>query len=132
VPNKDAGATRKPIRRRFDGRLRSSPPLAVLPRRPIGSVLPLPNEKSNRGIARDHPAVFPPSLPQAYIDALTDPGDIVVDPFLGSGSTLIACELTGRVCYGLEIEPRYCDIARARYQALVDRHSRKNLNSRKN
>ena len=39
----------------------------------------------------------------------------VLDLFMGSGSTLIACERTGRTCYGLELEPLYVDIARMRY-----------------
>ncbi len=46
-------------------------------------------------------------------------GDVVVDPFLGSGSTLIAAEQLARRCYGIEIEPRYCDIAIERWQRLT-------------
>jgi DNA modification methylase len=45
--------------------------------------------------------------------------DIVYDPFLGSGTTLIAAELTGRVCYGLEIDPNYCDVIVTRFQDLT-------------
>ena len=41
----------------------------------------------------------------------------VYDPFLGSGTTLIACERTGRRCYGIEIEPRYCDVILRRWEA---------------
>ena len=40
----------------------------------------------------------------------------VLDPFLGSGSTLIACEKTGRKCYGMEIDPHYCDVAVKRWE----------------
>lgn len=47
------------------------------------------------------------------------PGEAVYDPFLGSGTTLIAAELTGRVCYGMEIDPRYCDVTIARWQRLT-------------
>ena len=36
--------------------------------------------------------------------------DIILDFFLGSGSTLIACEKTNRICYGMEIDPHYCDV----------------------
>lgn len=43
-------------------------------------------------------------------------GDLVVDPFLGSGTTLIACEKLGRVCYGAELEPKYCDIIISRWE----------------
>ena len=90
----------------------------TLPSRPIGSVLVLPGERKETR-RWNHPAVFPSELPKAYIEALTDPGDIVIDPFAGAGSTLIACELTGRRCFALELEPRYCDLVRARYTALI-------------
>ena len=40
------------------------------------------------------------------------------DPFAGSGPTLIAAERTGRTCYAVELEPRYCDIILARWEAM--------------
>jgi DNA modification methylase len=49
----------------------------------------------------------------------TRQNDIVYDPFLGSGTTLIAAELTGRVCYGLEIYPHYVDVIVTRWQDLT-------------
>ena len=49
----------------------------------------------------------------------TRQNDIVYDPFLGSGTTLIAAELTGRVCYGLEIDPHYVDVIVTRWQDLT-------------
>jgi DNA modification methylase len=42
-------------------------------------------------------------------------GDIVLDPFGGSGSTLIACEQMGRACYTSELDPKYCDVIVRRY-----------------
>jgi DNA modification methylase len=63
-----------------------------------------------------HPTVKPVAL---VADALLDcsaRGDIVLDSFLGSGSTVIAAERIGRVCYGIEIEPRYVDVAVRRWQ----------------
>jgi len=47
----------------------------------------------------------------------TERGDTVYDPFLGSGSTVIAAEQTGRVCYGLDIDPKYVDVTVLRWQA---------------
>ncbi len=44
------------------------------------------------------------------------PGDIIYDPFLGSGTTLIAAEATHRICYGMELNPAYVDIIIARWQ----------------
>jgi len=47
-------------------------------------------------------------------------GDIVLDLFLGSGSTLIACEQTNRICYGMEIDPKYIDVIRKRYAKFIN------------
>jgi DNA modification methylase len=55
-------------------------------------------------------------LADALLD-LTNRGDIVLDPFLGSGSTLIAAERTGRCCRGVEVDPLYIDVILRRYQA---------------
>lgn len=46
-------------------------------------------------------------------------GDLVCDPFLGSGSTLIACEKTGRRCFGMEIDPKYCDVILTRWEQFT-------------
>jgi DNA modification methylase len=54
-------------------------------------------------------------LQDALID-LTNRGEIVLDPFLGSGSTLIAAENTGRVCCGVELDPLYVDVIIRRYE----------------
>jgi DNA modification methylase len=53
----------------------------------------------------------------------SSPGEPVYDPFLGSGTTLIAAETTGRVCLGLEIDPRYVDVAIRRWQAFTGRRA---------
>ena len=63
-----------------------------------------------------HPTVKPVALvADALLDA-SDRGDIVLDPFLGSGTTLIAAETTGRICHGMELSPRYVDTALLRWQ----------------
>ena len=51
-------------------------------------------------------------------------GQTVYDPFLGSGTTLIACETTGRTCYGMEIDPRYCDVIVRRWQEHTGKKAR--------
>lgn len=48
-------------------------------------------------------------------------GDAVYDPFLGSGTTIIAAEMTGRRCYGIELHPEYCGLAIARWEQLTGR-----------
>ena len=65
--------------------------------------------------SKDHPTMKPIGLCAKGILAMSEPGDIVFDPFSGSGSTLIACDQTGRKCYGCEIDPKYCDVIRKRY-----------------
>jgi DNA modification methylase len=44
------------------------------------------------------------------------PGDAIYDPFLGSGTTLIACEMLGRTCFGMEFDPIYCDVIVKRWE----------------
>jgi hypothetical protein len=63
-----------------------------------------------------HPTVKPVALVADAILDCSRRGDIVLDAFLGSGSTLIACERTGRRCYGIEIDPLYVDTAIRRWQ----------------
>lgn len=67
----------------------------------------------------DHPAVFPVRLPAEMYAAFSDEGDIAYEPFLGSGTSIIAGEHTGRIVYGADIEPTYCDIALARWERLT-------------
>ena len=66
-----------------------------------------------------HPTQKPIALPQTAIKNSSKIGDIVLDTFLGSGSTLIAAERTGRVCYGAEIDPEYVDVAILRFEAFT-------------
>jgi DNA modification methylase len=50
-------------------------------------------------------------------------GELVYEPFLGSGTTLAAAELTERVCYGLELDPKYVDVVVQRWQTLAGKHA---------
>ena len=61
-----------------------------------------------------HPAPFPIELPKRCIKLFSFVGDTVLDPFLGSGTTLIACSLLNRKGIGVEIDKKYCEIARKR------------------
>ena len=74
------------------------------------NVLYLPTECNFRG----HPAAFPPALPNWFIRLFTDPGDVVLDPFAGSGSTLVAALELGRVGIGVEISEHYCHLMQER------------------
>jgi DNA modification methylase len=73
-----------------------------------------------------HPTVKPVALIGDAILDCTAHGDIVLDGFLGSGTTVIAAERTGRRCYGLELDPDYVDTIIRRWQSLtggVARHA---------
>jgi site-specific DNA-methyltransferase (adenine-specific) len=72
-----------------------------------------------------HPAPFPVALPSEYIQAMTNDGDIVCEPFCGGGTTLIACEQLGRKCYAMELEPKYIDLIIARWENLTGRKAEK-------
>jgi len=69
---------------------------------------PPQRQNANSGI---HNATFPQHLPLYVITNFTNVGDIVADPFLGTGTTIVACHKEGRTGYGMEIEPEYCEIA---------------------
>jgi DNA modification methylase len=64
----------------------------------------------------EHPAMFPVMLASRAIKMHSDEGDVVLDPFIGSGTTMIACENLGRQCRALEISPAYCAVALERME----------------
>lgn len=69
----------------------------------------------------DHPAMFPLELPERCIKMHSDEGGIVMEPFSGSGTTLIACERLGRRCRAVEIEPGYVAVALERWSVMTGR-----------
>jgi len=66
-----------------------------------------------------HPTTKPLPLIERAIGNSSEKGTLVLDPFMGSGSALIACERTGRVSAGIELDPRYCDVIVARWEAFT-------------
>ena len=75
--------------------------------------------------ALGHSAAYPTSLPDFFIRAYSDESDSIFDPFLGSGTTLIAAEQLNRKCYGMEISPQYCDVIIQRWEKLTGDKARK-------
>jgi DNA modification methylase len=72
---------------------------------------------------RFHPTQKPIKL---FVDIFNDyQFDICIDPFLGSGSTLIACEKTNRKCYGMELDPHYCDVIVKRWEEYTGKKAEK-------
>lgn len=65
-----------------------------------------------------HPAIYPVQVVQEFLHLLTRPGDVVCDPFIGSGSTAVAAKKMRRIYIGFDINPDYCDYANARLREL--------------
>ena len=70
--------------------------------------------------ARLHPTQKPVELHAHILEDFTQEGDIILDCFGGSGTTLIACEITGRRCLMMELSPDYCDVIINRYNTLTE------------
>ena len=75
--------------------------------------------KGEEPTQRRDPTVKPVAMLEDALLDMTERGDIVIDPFLGSGSTLIACEKTGRRCRGVELDPLYVELILRRYEAVT-------------
>lgn len=85
-----------------------------------GDVWIIPNVKANHVEKTTHPCQFPIDIPERLILALSNEGDLVVDPFIGAGTTAIAAVLHGRRAAGAEIQPKYLKIARQRVSDTVE------------
>lgn len=72
-----------------------------------------------------HKATFPVYLPENIISNFSKKDDIVIDCFLGTGTSLIACEKLSRKCYGIELDPTYCDIVIQRWEDFTGKKAEK-------
>lgn len=84
------------------------------------TVWPIPHRRSESG----HAAQKPIECMRRPIINHSRPGDVVYDPFLGSGTTILAAEMTGRACRGIEIAPTYVALAIARWEELTGKRAR--------
>ena len=82
------------------------------------SIWSFPTERASRV---NHPAPFPVDLPRKCIEMYTFEGDIVLDPFLGSGTTAVASKQTGRKYIGVDLSEEYCKIAEQRVESTPSR-----------
>ena len=75
-----------------------------------------------RDVTQDyvHPTQKPVRLAERALKKNSQPGDVVIDAFLGSGSTLIGCQQLGRRCYGMELDPKYVDVEIKRWETLTN------------
>lgn len=80
------------------------------------SVIRVMRHKGRIGQGIDHPAVFPVALPEHILLAYSNPGDVVFEPFGGSGTTILAAQKTNRLARAIELAPQYVDVAIRRFQ----------------
>lgn len=86
------------------------------------SIWSFPTERASRV---NHPAPFPVDLPRKCIEMFTFEGDVVLDPFLGSGTTAVASKQTGRKYIGVDLSEEYCTIAEQRVESTPSRSTLK-------
>ncbi|MGB3346657.1 MAG: DNA methyltransferase [Candidatus Humimicrobiia bacterium] len=79
----------------------------------------LKEEREIIGNSTDHPATFSPTMISEFIKFFTKPGEIVLDPFLGIGSTLVACDRTKRKGIGIELVKKYAEMAKKRTKQKI-------------
>jgi len=79
--------------------------------------------KERDALLGSHPTVKPVAMIADALRDVTKRGDVVLDTFLGSGSTLMAAHETGRICYGVELDPQYVDVAIRRWQNATGRNA---------
>ena len=116
IKNKGGGEINNHVaNRQKDGKTLKIKTVVFRDKRELGTVLTM-QQLMARNMDTSHPASFPVAFPEEYIKAITKPKEIVVEPFCGSGSTLIACEKTNRRCFSMEIDSAYCDIVLQRYK----------------
>ena len=81
------------------------------------------NHSTKDEIAFKHPAIFPEQLANDHIISWSNEGDVVLDPFMGSGTTAKMAILNNRNFIGFEISDEYCDIARERIAQIVNKEA---------
>lgn len=81
----------------------------------VPNVIDIPPQRNNE-YSEVHAATFPIALPEWAIRNLTQPGDMILDPFAGTGTTMIAADQLDRRCAMIELDPRYCDVIVERWE----------------
>lgn len=115
IPNKNAGYfSDHNSTRQSDGSVKKGANRTVGEFSQLKTVYECSAQKARDNI--DHPARFAVEFAEGYYEAMTDPGNVVYEPFGGSGTSLIAAEKTGRICRIMELDPKYCDVIVKRWE----------------
>ena len=128
IPCKHAGKTMTGgANRNKDGFTERSREMRINATKCPGTIWDFANGGDKVRMKSRHPAAFPDRLPHSFIQVFTRPGDLVLDPMAGSGSTLVAAKLLGRRYLGVDISEEYCALSRTRLatmQTNLDPHFR--------
>lgn len=119
IPCKEVGETGANNRRFEDGSLEDRDPIVVGEYKVLEDIVCVARSSTSTSETGNHPAVFPVKLPQVIIETFTNPGELVLEPFSGSGTSIIAAEKSSRRCAGIEIAPPYVDAAVLRWQNIT-------------
>ncbi len=106
--------------RRTDGKTNATITRPINPTKCRGTVWDYLNAGDKDPIKRQHPAPFPDRLAEDLIRCFCPPGGVVLDPFMGSGSTAVAAIRSGRTYFGFEISKEYAKISERRIRAVTD------------
>ena len=123
-PSKFAGMIYGGGRRNKDGSFKPRPrkPVNEFSSRPNIWRYPTGNNKTTKDkIAFRHPAIFPEKLASDHIQSWSNPGDLVYDPFMGSGTTAKCCIIHNRKWIGSEISKEYCQVANDRLKQYLNK-----------
>ena len=120
VPSKHGGrAMTGCANRRTDGKTAQAVRIIVNPVKCRGTVWEYLNAGDKNPVKRRHPAPFPDQLPYDAIQCFCPTEGVVLDPFMGSGSTAVAAKRLDRRYIGFEIAPDYCRIAEERLRTML-------------
>lgn len=119
IPSKHAGKSMNGgANRNKDGRTVDSRKMIINATKCPGTIWNYANGGDKVALKRRHPATYPDKIPHDFIQVFTQPGDVVLDPMVGSGSTAITAHLLGRKYIGIDISREYCDLAEERIATM--------------
>lgn len=119
IPCKHAGKSMNGgANRNRDGETVDSRKMIINPTKCPGTIWNYANGGDKVAMKRNHPAAYPDRIPYDFIRVFTQKGDTVLDPMVGSGSTVIAAHLLERNYIGIDISQQYCDLSRERINRM--------------